>query len=58
MFFLARKSPGFRLVFNILVIFVIFSPVSTVVVTILLLLGIAENWVAFRLKGPVSTPEL
>jgi hypothetical protein len=48
MFFLARKTPGFRLAVNILIIFMIFSPLGTVAIAALLLLGIAENWYPLR----------
>jgi len=54
MFFLARKTPGFRLAVNLLVIFLIFSPLGTIAAAGLLLLGVAENW--FRFRAPSSTP--
>lgn len=54
LFFLARRTPGFRLAVNLLVIFLIFSPLGTVAAAGLLLLGVAENW--FHFRAPSSTP--
>ena len=50
MHFLERRPHSFRIFFNVLVILLIISPLSTLVAAALLLLGIVENWVAFRTK--------
>ncbi|MDR0324199.1 MAG: YybS family protein [Treponema sp.] len=59
LFFLAKKSSAFRLGVNILIIFLIFSPLGTIVIAALLTLGIAENWVPMRKRRieTASTPE-
>ena len=62
--FLARPStpPFLKLLILIAFCFLLFSPViNTVLFVGLVLLGIAENWVAFRMpktNGPPSTPEV
>ena len=61
-FFLARSSmpPFLRFVLIVLFIILVFSPVLVVLLVGIILLGIAENWVAFRApkpNGPPSTPE-
>ncbi|MDR0442174.1 MAG: YybS family protein [Treponema sp.] len=62
MFFLARRTPAFRLGVNILIIIMIFSPgINIIGVAALMLLGIAENWLPLRAPkqdGSASTPEL
>ncbi|GHV91494.1 hypothetical protein AGMMS50268_19970 [Spirochaetia bacterium] len=61
-FFLARRdiSPFLRLVSNILIIVVIFSPgINAFALGAVILLGIAENWAPLRAlkpNGPPSTP--
>ncbi|MCL2067193.1 MAG: YybS family protein [Treponema sp.] len=61
-FILARMtvSPVVRLIINVLIFVVIFSPgINTVALAAVVLLGIAENWVPFRApknNGPTSTP--
>jgi hypothetical protein len=59
MHMLLRLAPAFRLVINILIIVLIFSPLSAAAFAALLLLGIAENWLPLRepKQGPASTPE-
>ena len=63
-FFLARPStpPFLRLLMLIAFCFLLFSPViNTILFAGLVLLGIAENWVAFmvpKTNGPPSTPEV
>ncbi|MDR0487568.1 MAG: YybS family protein [Treponema sp.] len=59
MFTLARRTHSFRLFVNVLAIVVIFSPLNTFALAALLLLGIAENWLPFRVPkqdGQASTP--
>jgi uncharacterized protein YybS (DUF2232 family) len=62
-FFLARPSmsPFLRLLFGILLVVMLFSPILNVILfASLLLLGIAENWAPLRApknNGPPSTPE-
>jgi hypothetical protein len=56
-----RNSPPFmRLLFNVLVILLIFSPgINALALGALILLGIAENWAPLRApkpNGPPSTP--
>jgi hypothetical protein len=64
LFTLANRPmpPMLRLVCNILCIVVIFSPgINTAVLGLLILLGIAENWLPLRAPktdGPASTPGL
>ena len=64
LFILARRTmpPALRLIFNILIIIVVFSPgINTIALVALMLLGIAENWLPFRAPkqdGPASTPGL
>ena len=64
LFTLARRTvpPALRLIFNVLIIIVIFSPgINTIALVALMLLGIAENWLPFRAPkqdGPASTPGL
>jgi hypothetical protein len=61
-YFLTHASlpPFMRLLLNFLVILLIFSPgINAVLLGILFILGIAENWVPFRapkINGPSSTP--
>ncbi|GHT92439.1 hypothetical protein FACS1894140_4480 [Spirochaetia bacterium] len=61
-YFLARRnlSPFMRLVFNVLIILLIFSPgINALALGALILLGIAENWAPLRTpkpNGPPSTP--
>ena len=59
-FLLERQSTTFRLIFNVVVILLIISPLSTILIAAILLLGISENWVTFRApKGDsISTPGL
>jgi hypothetical protein len=56
--FLARRGPLMRLAMNILIIFMIFSPgINAFALGILVLLGIAENWLPLRAsKADGSTP--
>jgi uncharacterized membrane protein YedE/YeeE len=64
LFTLARRTmpPALRLIFNILIIIVIFSPgINTIALVALMFLGIAENWLPLRAPkqdGPASTPGL
>ncbi|MCL2764146.1 MAG: YybS family protein [Treponema sp.] len=51
MYFLANKTSGFKLAVNVLIIAVLFSPLSTVAVASILFLGIAENF--WRFRAPV-----
>ena len=60
-YFLSRRTGAFRLFVYILIVFLIISPgLNTVALAALLLLGIAENWLPFRLpkQGQASTPGL
>ena len=58
------RKPGFppflRFLLPVIFIFLLFSPViNAVMLGIIIILGIAENWVAFRIRtinGPPSTP--
>jgi hypothetical protein len=61
--YLFARAPlpvGFRFLVNILVVVILFSPgINAAVLGALILLGIAENWVPFRVPksdGPSSTP--
>jgi len=64
LFNLARRTMSFfmRLICGVLLVFVIFSPgINVLAVGILVLLGIAENWLPLRIKannGATSTPGL
>jgi hypothetical protein len=59
-FFLARRTPAFRLLANALIIFMFFNPgVNVTALAALLLLGIAEIWLPLRaanLNGQAPTP--
>jgi hypothetical protein len=59
-FFLARLPPGMRFALNVGIFVLILSPgVNVVLLGLLILLGIAENWAPFRaskLNGPPPTP--
>jgi uncharacterized protein YybS (DUF2232 family) len=61
-YFLSRSSlpPFFRVLLNVLIVFLILSPgLNMLALGALALLGIAENWVPFRVpksQGPSSTP--
>jgi hypothetical protein len=59
-FFLARRTAAFRLLANVLIILMIFSPgVNIAALAALLLLGIAEIWLPFRaanINGQAPTP--
>ena len=58
-YFLSRRTSAFRLLINILIIFVIISPgLNTLALAALLLLGVAENWVPFRAPKQTPTPGL
>ena len=50
LYFLARKTRGFRFLANILFVIVILSPLNTAAVAALILLGIAETWIKIRLN--------
>jgi hypothetical protein len=54
--------PVLRLIFNITIVVVVFSPgINTAALGLLILLGIAENWLPLRApktNGPASTPGL
>ncbi|AEF86789.1 putative membrane protein [Treponema primitia ZAS-2] len=61
LFFFARiMSPALRIFLNLAILVMIFSPgINAVALGVLILLGIAENWVPFRApktNGPSSTP--
>jgi uncharacterized protein YybS (DUF2232 family) len=60
LYFLARRGPLMRLAMNILIIVMIFSPgINAFALGILVLLGIAENWLPLRAPetdGSASTP--
>jgi hypothetical protein len=49
LFLLERRAPAFRLFINVLIIVLVFSPLNMAVLAACILLGIAENWFAFRL---------
>jgi hypothetical protein len=57
MHLLAKRTPGFRLFVNVLIVLLIFSPLSTIAVTAVLLLGVMENWLPLRGPKMASTPE-
>jgi hypothetical protein len=60
--FLYRRNlpPFLRLLFNVLIVLLVFSPgINAFVLVGLILLGIAENWAPLRApkpNGPPSTP--
>lgn len=62
LFMLSRRAipPVMRFLLNLLILVLIFSPgINVFVLGVLVLLGIAENWVPFRVPksdGPSSTP--
>ncbi|MDR2952801.1 MAG: YybS family protein [Treponema sp.] len=60
-FFLARRTAAFRLLANVLIILMIFSPgINITALAALLLLGIAEIWLPLRaadINGQAPTPE-
>ncbi|GHV87809.1 hypothetical protein AGMMS50267_01690 [Spirochaetia bacterium] len=62
MFFVNRRalSTGARFFLTLLVVIAIFSPgINVILVGIVILLGVAENWAPFRvsnINGPSSTP--
>jgi hypothetical protein len=57
-YWLSNVAPGLRFAFTVLIIMILFSPVSTIALTAVLLLGIMECWLPLRQqKGPVSTPK-
>lgn len=63
--YLFARAPlpaGFRFLVNILVVVILFSPgINAAALGVLILLGIAENWVPFRVPksdGPSSTPRV
>ncbi|MDR2160451.1 MAG: YybS family protein [Treponema sp.] len=62
LYFLARRGPLMRLAMNILIVIMIFSPgINAFVLSILVLLGIAENWLPLRAPktgGSAPTPGL
>ena len=62
LYFLARRGPLTRLAMNILIIVMVFSPgINAFAMGILVLLGIAENWLPLRAPetdGSASTPGL
>jgi len=57
-FFVIQKrgvSPAMRIVINVFIFVVIFTPgVNTIALVLLLLLGIAENWAPFRAPGGIK----
>jgi hypothetical protein len=58
-FFISRRPPGRRLILNIGIILVIFSPgINVIALGLLLLLGVAEHWAPLRVvrDRPPSTP--
>jgi hypothetical protein len=51
LYFFARLPPLLRILVNLGVIFFLFRPgINTVILVLLVLLGIAENWVSFRTR--------
>ena len=50
LFLLEKRSPVFRLTINFAVIFIILSPLNTIALAALLILGIAEIWLPIRAK--------
>jgi hypothetical protein len=62
LFFLARRGPLMRLAMNILIVVMIFSPgINAFALGLLVLLGIAENWLPLRAPktdGSAPTPGL
>jgi len=57
-FFLSRRTGNFRFFLNIAIIIVAVSPLNTVALAALLLLGIAENWLPLRTPKQAPTPGL
>jgi hypothetical protein len=62
LYFLARRGPLMRLAMNILIVIMIFSPgINAFALGLLVLLGIAENWLPLRAPktdGSAPTPGL
>jgi hypothetical protein len=57
-FYFARLSPLPRFILGVLFVFLLFSPfLNAILLTGLVLLGTAENWVPFRMPKGSSTPE-
>jgi hypothetical protein len=56
MHILSQRTSAFRIAVNILFIVVLLSPLGTIAVTALILLGITENWRPIRLGAKASTP--
>jgi hypothetical protein len=59
LFFLsrARMAPGMRFMLNLVMVIVIVSPgINAVLLGVLVLLGIAENWVPFRAPKTNGSP--
>jgi len=48
MYWLLKRTPGFRFAAGVFFVIVLFSPLAAVAIASLLLLGIAENWHPFR----------
>ncbi|GBU27811.1 hypothetical protein R84B8_01352 [Treponema sp. R8-4-B8] len=49
MYWMSFKSNGFRLIINVLIIVVLFSPLNSFAIAALVLLGIIDNWRPFRI---------
>ena len=49
MYWMSLKSNAFRLIINVLIIVVLFSPLNTFAIAALVLLGIIDNWRPFRI---------
>jgi hypothetical protein len=48
MYLLAKRPPVFRIIISVIIVVLIFSPLSTIALVALLLLGIIENWLPLR----------
>ena len=49
MYWMSLRSNAFRLIINVLIIVVLFSPLNTFAIVALVLLGIIDNWRPFRI---------
>jgi len=49
MYWMSLKSNAFRLIINVLIIVVLFSPLNSFAIVALVLLGIIDNWRPFRI---------
>jgi hypothetical protein len=56
-YFASRMRPFARIALILVFVVLLFSPgINAVLLAVVILLGIAENWVSFRISEPSSTP--